>query len=129
MKYISKEKVLLKDFEEWKIQKKCTNSDLGKKKNLQRDQADIWKKFTRKTDIKNTLKAHLLSEQGHICCYCQSTIETSIEHFIPRSEDASLMFEYDNLLACCKGGEDERQQIKEFPLYFILWIKKGIKKG
>jgi uncharacterized protein (TIGR02646 family) len=98
-----------KAFEDWKVRKKVTKIELGRKKDLQRNQYDIWKTFQKKKDVRNAVKQALLDEQGHICCYCQNTIETTIEHFVPRSIDATRMFDYDNLFVCCKGGEEERQ--------------------
>ena len=59
----------------------------------------------------------MLQEQGFLCCYCQNRIlldsNTQIEHFIPRSVDALLMFDYENLLACCDGGQQKRTESNE----------------
>jgi uncharacterized protein (TIGR02646 family) len=99
-------------FKSWKDGKKLSKTHLENKSNLEREKNDIWKKFTKKTDVKNAVKKDLLDEQGYICCYCQSRInmdeKTQIEHFIARSSDPTKMFDYDNLLGCCDGGQQAR---------------------
>ena len=59
---------------------------------------------------KAELRTQLLDEQGFICCYCNCKIEnthagTEIEHFKSRRGYPSKIFEYQNLLASCKGGQ------------------------
>lgn len=59
-------------------------------------------------NAKNSLQNALISEQGHICCFCGSRIyrpNTEIAHFVPRnSEDGKpLIFDYTNLFASCNG--------------------------
>jgi len=117
MKKIVKSTNPPKIFEDWQIRKKFTLSDLQKKKDLPKIQSQIWKQFQKKTEVRNPVKNSLLLEQGFICCYCQQEIESSIEHFISRNANPLLMFDYNNLLACCKGGEEERQSHKLFPSY------------
>ncbi len=48
---------------------------------------------------------HLISEQGHICCYCGERIVSSdshIEHFQPQTDYPHLELDYFNLLASCQ---------------------------
>lgn len=111
MKHIVKEKSPL-EFEDWKIKNQLTESDLASKKKLDNDKAEIWKKFTKKTAVRNKVKEYLLIEQGFICCYCQQRVElnekTTIEHFEARKKYPSKMFNYENIFACCDGGQGER---------------------
>lgn len=57
--------------------------------------------------VKRTLKNSLISEQKHLCCYCECCIESStshIEHFKPKDSNgpyAHLQLDYNNLLASC----------------------------
>jgi uncharacterized protein (TIGR02646 family) len=48
---------------------------------------------------------HLISEQGHICCYCGERIVSSnshVEHFQPQTDYPHLELDYFNLLASCQ---------------------------
>jgi uncharacterized protein (TIGR02646 family) len=116
MKQIVKEKSPL-EFEEWKTKNQLTESHLLKKSKLNRRKKDYWEKFTKKTVIKNKVKETLLEEQGFICCYCQQRVyfnnKTIIEHFIARDNDATKMFNYENIFACCDGGQGERTDKNE----------------
>jgi uncharacterized protein (TIGR02646 family) len=52
----------------------------------------------------------LLTEQGHICCYCGQRIaraESHIEHFRPRTSFPELTLNYNNLLASCHGYTED----------------------
>jgi uncharacterized protein (TIGR02646 family) len=54
---------------------------------------------------KQQVQHHLISEQGHICCYCGERIISSdshIEHFQPQTEYPDLELDYFNLLASCQ---------------------------
>lgn len=56
------------------------------------------------------LRRVLVQEQFHICCYCNDTIkgeslDTKIEHFLPKETYKEDIFNYLNLLAACNGGE------------------------
>jgi uncharacterized protein (TIGR02646 family) len=56
------------------------------------------------------LRRVLVEEQFHICCYCNDTIkgeslDTKIEHFLPKETYKEDIFNYLNLLAACNGGE------------------------
>lgn len=54
------------------------------------------------------LKNALLDEQGYLCAYCMQRISEDtmkVEHIKPRSKNKELTFTYNNLVACCKGGE------------------------
>ena len=60
------------------------------------------------------LKNSLISEQGHICCYCCKPIDTTnshIEHIRPkeRNEYRAISLEYENLLASCQGYHDREE--------------------
>ena len=60
------------------------------------------------------LKNSLLSEQGHICCYCCKPIRTDnshIEHIRPKERDEyrAISLEYENLLASCQGYHDREE--------------------
>lgn len=111
------------EFEKWKSRKKLTKDDLLKKSRLSKEQAETWGIFTKKKAVKNAVKQSLLDEQGFICCYCQQHVEldenTTIEHFVARENDATMMFDYDNIFACCNGGQEERtkQKLEVIPKY------------
>lgn len=91
------------------------NSDTGSK---------IWK-ILHNTAIstKTALKADLLDEQGFLCCYCQqrtSSANGQIDHFLPKDTRKDKIFDYDNLLGSCDGGNKERRDnpastVKTFP--------------
>lgn len=60
------------------------------------------------------LKNSLISEQGHICCYCCKPIGTKnshIEHIRPKERDEyrAISLEYENLLASCQGYHDREE--------------------
>lgn len=82
-------------FEAWKLKENPTSWD------------DL--KNPEKADLRNLL----VSEQGHICCYCNQRIEndhnTHIEHFSPKDKNfyPEKMFDYQNLFAACNGGEKD----------------------
>lgn len=68
---------------------------------------------------KAQLRKTLLIEQGYLCCYCNQRIEddhtTPIEHFRPKGMDSyrHQVFDYQNLLACCDGGERDTTKPRE----------------
>ena len=54
---------------------------------------------------KQQLHHHLITEQGHICCYCGERIvqaDSHIEHFQPQTDFEHLELDYFNLLASCQ---------------------------
>ena len=54
---------------------------------------------------KNAVKASLMSEQGHICCYCERRLTESdshIEHFRPQSDPLVDPLDYANMLCSCQ---------------------------
>ncbi|MBD5293249.1 MAG: TIGR02646 family protein [Bacteroides sp.] len=72
--------------------------------------------FSGATKALLTLRDSLASEQGYLCCYCESLIDNGnfhIEHFRPKcvGKFPHLQLTYNNLLACCHktpiGGTDE----------------------
>lgn len=55
--------------------------------------------------VKIELKKSLLEEQGYLCAYCMSAINSTnmkVEHYVSRSKINDLV--YSNLLAVCKGN-------------------------
>ena len=74
--------------------------------------ADIWNDFRdNHTLVYQQLKKQLIDEQGSICAYCNQKIlndgNTQIEHIEDKSLFISKIFDYNNLVACCLGGEKE----------------------
>jgi 5-methylcytosine-specific restriction endonuclease McrA len=65
------------------------------------------------TQLKNELQGSLYEEQGGICCYCGDRLGQyqSIEHFEPKSRRIELIFNYDNLLLCCKESRKSKKYI------------------
>lgn len=119
MKHIIKQ-VSPTDFEAWKKNKKNRKQDLERIKNLTLEGLNERRdNLKSKKQVYKNLRISLLEEQGFICCYCQNKISldlnnVEIEHLIPRSVDGTLAFEYDNLLASCKGGrKNEDEEVTE----------------
>jgi uncharacterized protein (TIGR02646 family) len=57
---------------------------------------------------KDELRTSLLTEQGHICCYCMQRIsidKIKIEHWKSQDDYEELQLDYNNLLGACQGGE------------------------
>lgn len=57
---------------------------------------------------KDELRISLLTEQGHICCYCMQRIsidKMKIEHWKSQDDYEELQLDYNNLLGACQGGE------------------------
>jgi uncharacterized protein (TIGR02646 family) len=69
---------------------------------------------------KEELRQSLLSEQGHICCYCMKRIpeHTSpymkVEHYKCQSkpENSHLILDYKNLLGACTGNENKPTNLR-----------------
>ena len=63
--------------------------------------------------VKEQLRQNLLSEQGHICCYCMKRIPESnppnlkVEHFCCQADYNHLQLNYSNLFASCTGNEGQ----------------------
>ena len=60
------------------------------------------------TPVKDDIRQALLTEQGHLCAYCQQRIvqdKMKIEHFASQSEFGNQDLQYQNMLGCCLGGE------------------------
>jgi uncharacterized protein (TIGR02646 family) len=60
------------------------------------------------------LRRVLVEEQFHICCYCNDSIkgeslDTKIEHLLPKETYKKDIFNYSNLLAACNGGERDKE--------------------
>ncbi len=66
-----------------------------------------------KPEVRKAIKKQLLKEQGHLCAYCMQRITIDamgIEHYIPQHPedqdyDPALTIDYRNMLAVCKGNE------------------------
>lgn len=61
---------------------------------------------------KNRIREALIKEQHGLCAYCMSRIEngaaeTVIEHWYPLSKSKEKALQYENLFACCDGGQRE----------------------
>ncbi|NOQ37241.1 MAG: TIGR02646 family protein [Methylococcaceae bacterium] len=114
MKYIIKSSSP-SEFEAWKNEYQLTETELSQNYSLEGEKDNIWGKFS--GEIKTKVKESLLSEQGFICCYCQQRVELSkqtiIEHFIARDIEPTMMFNYDNILVCCDGGDERRTEEKK----------------
>lgn len=57
---------------------------------------------------KEELRDSLLTEQGHICCYCMQRIKKDkmkIEHWRSQDEYPDLQLDYNNLLGACEGNQ------------------------
>ncbi|MBO3457199.1 TIGR02646 family protein [Aetokthonos hydrillicola Thurmond2011] len=57
---------------------------------------------------KDELRVSLLTDQGHICCYCMQRIsidKMKIEHWQSQDNYEHLQLDYNNLLGACQGGE------------------------
>jgi len=61
---------------------------------------------------KDDIRASLLQEQGHICCYCMKRIpeanakpSTKIEHFLCQADYEAEELNYKNMLLACSGQE------------------------
>lgn len=59
---------------------------------------------------KDELRASLVNEQRHLCCYCMSRIKAThdgmkIEHWQSQTRFSDRQLDYDNLLGACRGGE------------------------
>ena len=57
-------------------------------------------------DDKAKIKNVLLNEQGLICAYCMCRIgaaDSTIEHYLTRSDNPNRSLDYENLLAVCSG--------------------------
>lgn len=61
-------------------------------------------------EVGGALRAALVAEQGHLCCYCGRRLlpgDYHVEHLVPRHGamgDPALTFVYRNLLASCQAN-------------------------
>lgn len=115
-------------FEAWKVANSPTTWDALQNEPRHREEGASYYS-------KRDLREALLIEQGFICCYCQRRIEnterTVIEHWYPRNgedkvQGASKMFDYQNLMAACDGGENENKAQKASGMeQYPLWCDKN----
>ncbi|KYC39032.1 hypothetical protein WA1_34145 [Scytonema hofmannii PCC 7110] len=64
---------------------------------------------------KDELRVSLLTEQGHICCYCMQRISDSrmkIEHWKSQDDYPELQLDYNNLLGACQGGQGSPKHLQ-----------------
>jgi uncharacterized protein (TIGR02646 family) len=64
---------------------------------------------------KDELRVSLLTEQGHICCYCMQRIKNDqmkIEHWRSQDEYPDLQLDYNNLLGACEGGQGSPEHLQ-----------------
>jgi len=67
--------------------------------------------------VRNNLLDSLFSEQGGLCCYCGNTVKRevddngdwiyrgyAIEHFKAKNRNRTLLFDFYNLMLCCKDS-------------------------
>ena len=75
-------------------------------------QSSLGKEIVPDDYSKSQLRDSLIKEQFYLCCYCNATIkgeslDTKIEHYLPKETYREDIFNYQNLLASCNGGERE----------------------
>ena len=78
-----------RQFTDWKSEDKMTHRP-------------NWKRL--RAPLKTVIHESLMSEQGFICCYCESRIgadDSHVEHFRPKEEYRDLQLDYSNLLCSC----------------------------
>jgi len=69
-------------------------------------------------DSKEELRQNLLTEQGHICCYCMRRIPEltapylKVEHFKCQDNYAHLQLTYSNLLGACNGNKGKPKNLQ-----------------
>ena len=75
------------------------------------------------SDVKNSIKAALFSEQKGLCAYCMRRLNREtmqIEHYIPQHDQQgnytdTLSIDYNNMLGVCPGGKDyDAKEYEEF---------------
>lgn len=73
---------------------------------------------------KDETRNSLLTEQGHICCYCMRRIPESgkipgskIEHFLCQDDHSQEELNYGNMLLACLGNEGSPKQIQTCDSY------------
>lgn len=113
MRYITKDKSRVPNFELWKI---THQTILNSKLAATTKAGEVWDWFGENYPAeKSELRTALLKDQGHICCYCGQGLEnipTAIEHFHPKGVYINEIFDYDNLLISCKCSELPPPSIK-----------------
>jgi len=77
---------------------------------------------------KQELRTALLQETKNLCCYCESSLENNplqakVEHVQPKEglKNQHLLFDYNNLLISCNGGERDPKPL------FLPHSTKGLK--
>lgn len=102
MKYINKRQSP-SEFEDWKNQENPTFwKDLPSSK-IKEDRKEEGVFYYSKAELRTVL----VEDQGYICGYCQDSIfnnhTSKIEHIKARSEYPNLIFDFTNIISCCKG--------------------------
>lgn len=70
-------------------------------------------------EIKQHVKQALLTEQYHLCCYCEKSINienTTIEHLLPKDKSPQKQLDYSNFLASCNSKNHCNQKRGNEPL-------------
>ena len=107
------------DFQAWKAERLPKNWD-----DLQNEPAERLPGMAYFS--KKELRKSLVDEQNQLCCYCQASIDfsekTKIEHHFPKDgadkkRGKELMFDYQNLLAACDGGQRDKGKISPRQLH------------
>ena len=109
MRYINKNDNEPEAFKQWKIQMADVLEKLYRNKKVASQR--IWRLLDRQNRLfnKKKLRAHLIEEQGHLCCYCGRRVSlrsnhTVIDHLLPKSKYKEKTYDYANLLLSCMGG-------------------------
>ncbi|MEG1178911.1 retron system putative HNH endonuclease [Chryseobacterium sp.] len=69
-------------------------------------------------EAKEELRQNLLTEQGHICCYCMKRIPENtspymkVEHYKCQDYNSDLQLTYSNLFGACTGGEGKPKKLQ-----------------
>lgn len=86
----------------------------AKQQILSETNRDARELFDSDTDLKELLRNSLFDEQHGLCAYCMSKLvlptkysltRVTIEHYKALSQSRSTVFDYNNLLLVCDGGQ------------------------
>jgi len=68
---------------------------------------------------KDDVRTSLLTEQGHLCCYCMKRIpennvnpSTKIEHFLYQADHQDQELNYSNMMLACSGQEGSPKHLQ-----------------
>src|ERR1035441_2109493 len=74
-----------------------------------------WESFRNERTCFRICQENLVKSQGGLCAYCEIDVriprgseprswDSQIEHISPKSSDGQHVFDWNNLLGCCRGG-------------------------